>query len=157
VRNNPLSRSYQEKFVNLKQQLDTIIGILEDQQRVLVALDDSIKEGETKSVIAESLTKIQGRESSIVEFCLQSAEETLQNFVEMARRSSDLESWVSDALFFRNVVSLTRSALPHGRVEQGQAGESSAYFHHCNRAIPSSHSSCVYFRHEHERYQGHGL
>jgi len=100
VHSNPLSRRYQEKFVNLKQELDTIIGILEDQQRVLVALDDSIKESETKSVIAESLTKIQGRESSIVEFCLQSAEETLQNFVEMARRSSDLESWASDASSF---------------------------------------------------------
>lgn len=71
-----------------------IIGILEDQQRVLVALDDSINEGEAKSVIVESLNKLQGREASVIEFCLESAEETLQNFVEMARRTSDLESWV---------------------------------------------------------------
>jgi hypothetical protein len=45
-------------------------------------------------VIVDSLNKLQGREASVIEFCLQSAEETLQNFVEMARRTSDLESWV---------------------------------------------------------------
>ena len=98
MHNNPLSRRYQDKFVSLKQELDVIIGILEDQQRVLVALDDRINEGEADSVIVESLNKLQGREASVTEFCLQSAEETLQNFVEMARRISDLESWVSSLI-----------------------------------------------------------
>lgn len=98
MHNNPLSRRYQDKFVSLKQELDVIVGILEDQQRVLVALDDSINEGEAKSVIVESLNKLQGREASVIEFCLQSAEETLQNFVEMTRRTSDLESWVSSLI-----------------------------------------------------------
>lgn len=95
VHANPLTRRYQEKFVSLKSELDTIVGILEDQQRVLVALDDSVKESESRSVIVESLNKLQGREASVIEFCLQSAEETLQNFVEMSRRTADLESWVS--------------------------------------------------------------
>lgn len=49
-------------------------------------------------MIVESLNKLQGREASVIEFCLQSAEETLQNFVEMARRTSDLESWVSSLI-----------------------------------------------------------
>jgi hypothetical protein len=95
VHSNPLSRRYQEKFVALKSELDTIVGILEDQQRVLVALDDSVKESESKSVIVESLNKVQSREASVITFCLQSAEETLQNFVEMRKRTLELESWVS--------------------------------------------------------------
>ena len=49
-------------------------------------------------MIVESLNKVQGRESSVIEFSLQSAEETLQNFVEMARRISDLESWVTSLI-----------------------------------------------------------
>jgi hypothetical protein len=69
--------------------------MLEDQQRVLVALDDSINEGESKSVISESTTKNKSRESSVTEFSLQSTEETLANFVEMERRRAELESWVS--------------------------------------------------------------
>jgi hypothetical protein len=93
VQNNPLSRRYQEKFVFLKSELDAIISTLEDQQRVLVALDDSISAAEAKSVSVDT-SKHQGREASVVEFSLHSTEETLQNFGEMARRTADLESWV---------------------------------------------------------------
>ena len=45
-------------------------------------------------MIVQSMNNLQGREASVIEFCLQSAEETLQNFVEMTKRTSDLESWV---------------------------------------------------------------
>jgi hypothetical protein len=93
VRNRPLSRRYQEKFVFLKSELEAIISTLEDQQRVLVALDDSISAGEAKSITVDTI-KYQGREASVIDFSLHSTEETLQNLVEMARRTSDLESWV---------------------------------------------------------------
>jgi len=100
VRDKPLSRKYQNTFSILKEQLETVIAQLEDQQRVLVALDDSISEGETASVSASSPSPAstpppppQGRESSVVEFLLNQTEEMLQNFAEMSRRTTDLESW----------------------------------------------------------------
>jgi hypothetical protein len=93
VQHDPLSRKFQEKFVFLKSELESILSTLEDQQRVLVALDDSISAGEAKSVSVDTI-RHQGRESSVVEFSLHSTEETLQNFGEMARRAADLESWV---------------------------------------------------------------
>ena len=100
VRDKPLSRKYQNTFSILKEQLETVIAQLEDQQRVLVALDDSISEGETASISASSLSPAstpppppQGRESSVVEFLLHQTEEMLQNFAEMSRRTTDLESW----------------------------------------------------------------
>ena len=101
VRDKPLSRKYQNTFSILKEQLETVIAQLEDQQRVLVALDDSINEGETASISASSPSPAstppppppQGRESSVVEFLLNQTEEMLQNFAEMSRRTTDLESW----------------------------------------------------------------
>jgi Mg2+ and Co2+ transporter CorA len=93
VQYDPLSRKFQEKFVFLKSELETILSTLEDQQRVLVALDDSIGSGEAKSVSVDTIKHL-GRELSVVEFSLHSTEETLQNFGEMARRTADLESWV---------------------------------------------------------------
>ena len=94
VHNHPLSRRYQETFVSLKSELETVITALTDQQRVLVALDNSISEGEAKSVCNARAQKEQGREASIVESALQSTEETLANFGEMLRRVTELESWV---------------------------------------------------------------
>jgi predicted nucleic acid-binding Zn-ribbon protein len=94
VHNHPLSRRYQETFVSLKSELETVITALTDQQRVLVALDNSISEGEAKSVCNVRTQKEQGREASIVESALQSTEETLANFGEMLRRVTELESWV---------------------------------------------------------------
>ena len=99
VRDKPLSRKYQNTFSILKEQLETVIAQLEDQQRVLVALDDSINEGETASISASSPSPAstppppQGRESSVIEFLLHQTEEMLQNFAEMSRRTTDLESW----------------------------------------------------------------
>lgn len=100
VRDKPLSRKYQNTFSILKEQLETVIAQLEDQQRVLVALDDSINEAETASISASSPSPAstpppppQGRESSVVEFLLHQTEEMLQNFAEMSRRTTDLESW----------------------------------------------------------------
>ena len=94
VRQNPLSRRYQDQFLFLKTELETITATLEDQQRVLVALDDSINDGEAKSVITESYTRQRGREASTIEFSLQCTVETLANVVEMERRRGELESWV---------------------------------------------------------------
>ena len=99
VRDKPLSRKYQNTFSILKEQLETVIAQLEDQQRVLVALDDSISEAETASISASSPSPAstppppQGRESSVIEFLLHQTEEMLQNFAEMSRRTTDLESW----------------------------------------------------------------
>jgi Mg2+ and Co2+ transporter CorA len=61
----------------------------------LVAFEDSINEGEANSVTGgtESKTHQPGRESSIIDFSLNSTEETLQNFMEMLRHTSELESW----------------------------------------------------------------
>lgn len=70
-----------------------MITTLTDQQRVLVALDNSISESEAKSVCSVHAQKEQGREASIMESALQSTEETLANFGEMFRRTSELESW----------------------------------------------------------------
>ena len=58
-----------------------------------MALDNSISEGEARSVCSVHAQQQQGREASIVESALQSTEETLANFGEMFRRTSDLESW----------------------------------------------------------------
>jgi hypothetical protein len=94
IHNHPLSRRYQETIVSLKSELETVITALTDQQRVLVALDNSISEGEAKSVCNVRAQKEQGREASIVESALQSTEETLANFGEMLSRVTELESWV---------------------------------------------------------------
>jgi hypothetical protein len=80
--------------VFLKSEFETIISTLEDQQRVLVALDDSINESEANSVIIEGLGKAASRESSVVEFSLQNTKETMANFIDMERRRAELESWV---------------------------------------------------------------
>jgi predicted nucleic acid-binding Zn-ribbon protein len=80
VHNHPLSRRYQETFIALKSELETVITALTDQQRVLVALENSISEGEAKSVCNVRAQKEQGREASIVESALQSTEETPANF-----------------------------------------------------------------------------
>jgi hypothetical protein len=81
--------------VFLKSEFETIISTLEDQQRVLVALDDSINESEANSVILEGLGKSASRETSVVEFSLQNTEEAMANFIDMERRRAELESWVS--------------------------------------------------------------
>lgn len=93
MQHDPLSRKFQERFVFLKSEFESILSTLEDQQRVLVALDDSIAAGEAKSVSVDT-TRHQSREASVIEFSLHSTEETLQNFGEMARRTAELESWV---------------------------------------------------------------
>ncbi|KAF2400986.1 hypothetical protein EJ06DRAFT_530070 [Trichodelitschia bisporula] len=95
VHATPLSRRHQETFLSLKGELDTIAGILEDEQRVLVALDDSVRASEAKSVIGEGAagTKTPARETAVIELSLQSADVTLANFVEMARRVGELEAW----------------------------------------------------------------
>jgi hypothetical protein len=85
----------------LKSEFETIIGTLEDQQRVLVALDDSINESEANSVVVEAGGKSVSRETSVVEFSLQNTEETMANFIEMERRRAELESWVSHSVRFR--------------------------------------------------------
>jgi hypothetical protein len=91
-----LDRKYQDRFVELGSELETIISTLEDQQRVLVAFEDSINAGESESVSVKSDgTKTFGREMSIIDFSLKATEESLQNFVEMLRHSTELESWVS--------------------------------------------------------------
>jgi hypothetical protein len=94
VHNHRLSRRYQETFVSLKSELEIVVTTLTDQQRVLVALDNSISEGEAKSVCNVRAQKEQGREASIIESALQSTEETLANFGEMLKRVTELESWV---------------------------------------------------------------
>jgi len=58
-----------------------------------VAFEDSINEGESKSVIPTHALQDQGRESNIVEYCLQNTETTLFNFAAMERKRADLESW----------------------------------------------------------------
>jgi Mg2+ and Co2+ transporter CorA len=62
---------------------------------VLVAYEDSINEGEANSVTGgtESKAHQSGREINIVEFSLKATEESLQNFMEMIRHTSELESW----------------------------------------------------------------
>ncbi|OCK78762.1 hypothetical protein K432DRAFT_383652 [Lepidopterella palustris CBS 459.81] len=98
VHDQPLSRKYQETFTTLKAELETIIAQLGDEQRVLVALDDSINESESLSVTFTSTSTnpssiVQSRESSVIEYLLHQSEEMLQNFSEMSRRTTDLESW----------------------------------------------------------------
>jgi hypothetical protein len=90
----PESRKYQGRFLFLKQEFESIIGILEDQQRVLVALEDSVNESASSSVVIEASNKAQGRENGVIEFSLQSTEETLANFIEMEKRRGVLEAWV---------------------------------------------------------------
>jgi hypothetical protein len=95
----------------LKSEIENITATLEDQQRVLVALDDSINAGEARSVILESYAK-HGREASTIEFSLECTEETLANFVEMERRRGELESWVStfiQNLFVRFLTNISTS------------------------------------------------
>jgi hypothetical protein len=64
-----------------------------------VALEDSINESESHSVVIEDLNKAKGRESGVIDFSLQSTEETLANFIEMEKRRSGLESWVRSFVF----------------------------------------------------------
>jgi hypothetical protein len=104
VRNNPLSRRYQERFNDLKSELETIIATLTDQQRVLVAFEDSINEGESKSVTINNDSSPEhtlGREASIITFSLKATEETLQNFLIMLRHTTEMEAYVCDILLFQ--------------------------------------------------------
>ena len=94
MHSNPLSRKFQDRFIDLKSEFEVLTRSIEEQQRVLVAFEDSINEGESKSVIPAHSLQDQGRESNIVEYCLQNTETTLFNFAAMERKRADLESWV---------------------------------------------------------------
>jgi hypothetical protein len=96
VRDDPLSRKYQDTFVNMKSEIEAILATIEDQQRVMVALDDGVNELEARSVIsgAES-SRARSRESIILETTLENAEQTQYSFVQMERRRAELEAWVS--------------------------------------------------------------
>jgi hypothetical protein len=76
-----------------------------------VALDNSISEGEAKSVCNVRAQKEQGREASIVESALQSTEETLANFGEMLSRVTELESWVCFCFGSSCLVQIANAAL----------------------------------------------
>jgi hypothetical protein len=95
----------------LKSEFETITSTLEDQQRVLVALDDSINESESNSVIVEGLSKFASRETSVVEFSLQNTKEAMANFIDMERRRAELESWVSHPVRF-HLYFLTLHVFP---------------------------------------------
>lgn len=98
VREFPESKHHQSRFLSLKSDFETIIKTLEEQQYVLFALDGSISEDESKSVIVEIMRRSKGRESSITEFSLQTTKEALTCFREMERKRAQLESWVSPIL-----------------------------------------------------------
>jgi hypothetical protein len=94
----PLYRKYEATFTSLKTEFETIVGQLEDQQRVLIALDDSVNEAESRSfassaAASKAIRLEPSRESYINEYLLHQTEEMLQNFAEMSRRLSDLENW----------------------------------------------------------------
>ncbi|KAF2463922.1 uncharacterized protein BDR25DRAFT_346990 [Lindgomyces ingoldianus] len=98
VDDKPLSRKYEGRFTTLKTEFETIIGQLEDQQRVLVALEDSINESESHSFAAGSsyskpISMEPSREVSVTDYLLNQTEEMLQNFGEMSRRLTELENW----------------------------------------------------------------
>lgn len=98
VYDKPLSRKYEETFTTLKSEFETIMGTLEDQQRVLIALEDSINEAEMHSFaysssISKKIAMDPSRESSVTEYLLHQTEEMLQNFGEMARRLNELEKY----------------------------------------------------------------
>jgi hypothetical protein len=100
VHRRPLSRKYEATFTRLKSEFETIIATLEDQQRVLNALEDSIDEAESHS-FASSLSKPHSRslklepsrEASVTEYLIQQTSEMLQNFWEMTRLLNELENW----------------------------------------------------------------
>ncbi|KAH7122449.1 hypothetical protein B0J11DRAFT_339407 [Dendryphion nanum] len=98
VHDQPLNRKYETTFSKLKSEFETIISALEDQQRVLIALEDSINEAESHSFAfnSPSPTRIslgQSREASVVGYLLSQTEEMIQNFWEMSRGLNDLEHW----------------------------------------------------------------
>ncbi|KAF2105572.1 hypothetical protein BDV96DRAFT_608144 [Lophiotrema nucula] len=98
VHERPLSRKYEGTFSTLKSEFETIIGQLEDQQRVLIALEDSFNEIESRSFASSSaasraIRMDPSREASVTEYLLQQTEEMLQNFAEMSRRLNELENW----------------------------------------------------------------
>lgn len=97
VHSKPLSRKYESKFSTMKSEFETIIGTLEDQQRVLIALQDSINESESHSFAhnlpLKSIRLEPSREASITEYLIHQTEEMLQNFWEMSRRLNELENW----------------------------------------------------------------
>ncbi|ORY17577.1 hypothetical protein BCR34DRAFT_555135 [Clohesyomyces aquaticus] len=98
VYDKPLSRRYERRFSSLKSEFEIIIGQLEDQQRVLVALQDSVNEAESHSFAAGNSTSKPismepTSEALVTEILLHQTEEMLQNFGEMSRRLAELENW----------------------------------------------------------------
>lgn len=98
VYNKPLSRKCESTFTRLKSEFETIIGTLEDQQRVLIALEDSINEAESNSFaysssISKRIAMEPSREVSATDYLLHQTEEMLQNFWEMSRRLKELENY----------------------------------------------------------------
>jgi hypothetical protein len=99
VRDDPLSRKYQDEFVSLKTEFEGVMSTIEDQQRVLVALDDAVNELEMKSVINGTENTARSRESIILETTMDNAEMSLFSFVQMERRRAELEAWVRCRLY----------------------------------------------------------
>ncbi|KAF2676789.1 hypothetical protein K458DRAFT_424536 [Lentithecium fluviatile CBS 122367] len=98
VYNKPLRRHYEAEFTTLKADFETIITTLEDQQRVLVALEDSVKEAEShsfanNSLIGRNIIMEPSREASTTAYLVHRIEEMLQNFWEMSRRLNELENY----------------------------------------------------------------
>jgi hypothetical protein len=112
VHNHPLSRKFQDRFIDLKSEFEILTRSIEEQQRVLVAFEDSINEGESKSVIPPHSLQDQGRESNIIEYCLQNTETTLFNFAAMERKRSDLESWVRLPRVYRIILTVRSISAP---------------------------------------------
>ncbi|PSN71094.1 hypothetical protein BS50DRAFT_570502 [Corynespora cassiicola Philippines] len=98
VHANPLNRKFEGTFTTLKAEFETIIGTLEDQRRVLIALEDSINEAEAQSFVGGSkvgaTVEVEPtREQSVTEYLLHQTEEMLQNFWEMSKRLTELDNW----------------------------------------------------------------
>lgn len=93
----PLYRKYEKAITILKDEFETITSTLEDQQRVLIVLADSIEEAESRSCtfntsVPRKITIEPGREAWVIEQLLHQTEEMLQNFGDMMCQLKELEN-----------------------------------------------------------------
>ncbi|KAL8911774.1 MAG: hypothetical protein Q9171_003107 [Xanthocarpia ochracea] len=88
IQKRPHSRTHQEKLASFRQEVNCIIGVLEDQTSIVTQLQQMLNRGES---MIWSL--VRRREDSILRRCLTILEDRISNFNSLERHARELTSF----------------------------------------------------------------
>ena len=95
VQQKPYSRGHQEKITSVRQEIHCILAVLEDQMACISNLHSTL----TKGQIDGSANFLQRKEAYILQDCLASISDKVQNFRALDERARGIAAFVSTPQF----------------------------------------------------------